>query len=171
MFNTAARDSRDESRKMLPVKHCICNIRHKATLRKTHRCQQQLLIHKSKSMVTSYMFYQRLYVGAQPMIISHSSFFYTFGGSLFILENFMLVLRIFHQRYCLNHFLVNVWSLFIKHSQGIYFSTLNTRAIAERHLYGTKPSVSLYVSHNGWLVTLLSQARLLRNCCSHTIKI
>ena len=23
----------------------------------------------------------------------------------------------------------------------------------------------------GWLVTLLSQARLLRNCCSHTIKI
>ena len=53
MLNTAARDSRDESGKMLPAKHCICNIRHKATLRKTHRCQQQLLIHKWKSMLTS----------------------------------------------------------------------------------------------------------------------
>ena len=29
----------------------------------------------------------------------------------------------------------------------------------------------LSCQHGGWLVTLLSQARLLRNCCSHTIKI
>ena len=36
MSNTATRDSRDESGKMLPAKHCICDIRHKATSCQTH---------------------------------------------------------------------------------------------------------------------------------------
>ena len=51
MINAATWDSRDESGKMLPAKHFICNIRHKATSPQTHRCQQQLLIHKWKSMI------------------------------------------------------------------------------------------------------------------------
>ena len=54
MFNAAARDSRDKSGKMLLAKHSVCNIRHKATLRQMHRCQQQLLIHKQKSMLAHY---------------------------------------------------------------------------------------------------------------------
>ena len=41
MSNAAARDIRDGS-----PKHYIYNVRHKATSRQTHCCQQQLLIHK-----------------------------------------------------------------------------------------------------------------------------
>ena len=61
MFNAATRDSRDESGKMLPAEHCICNVRHKATLCNTHRGQQRLLFHKRKSMVIPYEKYKKPY--------------------------------------------------------------------------------------------------------------
>ena len=39
---------------------------------------------------------------------------------------------------------INEQSLFIKHSQGVYFSTQNTRDLVERHSYRTPPPFQVY---------------------------
>ena len=44
--NAATQDSRVESGKMLPAKHCIYKIRQKATSCQKHCCQQQFFIHR-----------------------------------------------------------------------------------------------------------------------------
>ena len=78
------------------------------------------------------------------MILSHNSFL-IFVAHIFLFDNFTqaFVLRVFKQHNYLKYFLINWKSLFITHTQRVYFSAQNTRVIVERHSYRTQPSLSV----------------------------